>query len=140
MAAEGDLKNELARQRRRSARMVSLDNVALGELAGNINIEEEVIAKQEVLVRLKEVKRYQSKANQSVADDEQDLRFLKLMQSEVRSTAEYALVLGIEDLPIERQREIVKRNKDRLRLRLKRLEHKQKNSRPDEEDVGKQLL
>jgi multidrug efflux pump subunit AcrA (membrane-fusion protein) len=139
MAAEGDLRNELARQRRRSSRLVSLDSVALGDLAGNINIEEEVIAQQEVLVRLKEIKRYRSKANQSVADDEQDLNFLKLMQAEVRSTAEYSRVLGIEDLPIERQREIVKRNKDRLCLRLKRLEHKQKSSTPDEEDVGKRL-
>jgi hypothetical protein len=135
MSAEGDLLNKLAQQKRRIARMklVSLEDVALGVPDGNINIEEEVIARQEVKSRLQLLKN-----QQAVTTNEQDERILELMQAKVRATAEYARVLHIEHLPEEEQRAEVKRNKDRLRLRLKRLEEKERNSPPaNHEDNGK---
>lgn len=120
MAAEGDLKNELAKQRRRNHKLVSLENVALADLAGNSNVEEEVIAKQAVIARFAQMRKNQDKVNQAVAKDKLDRDLLELMTAKVRKTAEYARVLGIENLPLTEQRRTVKRHQDRLRLRLKR--------------------
>jgi Tol biopolymer transport system component len=49
-----------------------------------------------------------------------DQEFLALMMDNVRSTSEYAKVLGIEDRPETEQAILVKRNKDRIRLRVQR--------------------
>jgi len=133
MAAEGDLKNDLARHKRRTSRIVSLNHVALANLAGNINVEEEFITRQDVTSRLQGLKRYQAKTSQSITEDEPDRRLLELMQAKVRATAEYAKVLGIEHLPLQKQREEVKRNKDRLSLRLKRWEEKSRLQGQDHE-------
>jgi hypothetical protein len=51
---------------------------------------------------------------------DRDLAVLALLRDGERKTAAYARVLGIADRPIEEQRRIVKREKDRLQKRLAR--------------------
>ena len=49
-----------------------------------------------------------------------DQEILKLMMDGVRETPEYARLLNVDDLPSDQQREIVKRNKDRIKRTLQR--------------------
>ncbi len=121
MAAEGDFINLLNRQKRYNMRVVALENVAVGDMAGNINIEEEFISREDLTLRLKAAQDLRSE----IALNEQDRQLLALMQAKIRTTADYAKVLGISDEPLEIQRETVKRHKDRLRLRQKRLAQKE---------------
>jgi RNA polymerase sigma-70 factor (ECF subfamily) len=53
-------------------------------------------------------------------DDPKDQEIMALRLDGVRDTAEYARILTITDLPIERQREEVKRRKDRITRFLRR--------------------
>ena len=52
--------------------------------------------------------------------DPVDQEIVMLMLENERSTAEYALVLGITHLPLDEQAREVKRNKDRLKKQLQR--------------------
>ena len=52
-------------------------------------------------------------------DDPKDRRMVELILDGERSTEAFAAVLGLESLPIEQQRSEVKRNKDRLKKRLR---------------------
>lgn len=121
MAAEGDFKNALAKQKRHDSRLkVVSKDVELLNLAGNIDIENESIARQEVRDRVVEFNRKQALQNGSVADDELDRKLLALMDIGERRTSEYAKVLNITHFPIAEQKRIVKQHKDRLNLRRKR--------------------
>ncbi len=121
MAAEGDLLNALARQKRHFARNQPLDDVALSTLAGNINIESEFIFKQEFMEKLQN----RQKLNHKVAaDNPLDQQLMLLLQRGERHTSEWARVLEIAHLPKEEQEIIVKKHKDRLKLRQKRQQAK----------------
>lgn len=122
MAAEGDMNNYLAKQKRRRshAETVSLENVALLDLAGNIDIESESIARQEAQVRLLELSHKRAAENKVIAANELDRRLLALIIAGERRTSEFAKVLGITHLPKDEQKRIVKQHKDRLKLQRKR--------------------
>jgi hypothetical protein len=53
-------------------------------------------------------------------EEPRDRAILRLMMDGVRETEEYAEVLQVHDLAQEEQREIVKRNKDRIKKTLQR--------------------
>ncbi|MCI0457637.1 MAG: hypothetical protein L0Z62_11755 [Gemmataceae bacterium] len=55
-------------------------------------------------------------------DDPKDKEIMTLRLEGVRDTAPYARILNITDLPVERQREEVKRHKDRITRFLRRKE------------------
>ncbi len=108
MAAERDLQNLLATQKRRTLRMVSLDRVELRDVAGNTNIEEEFISRTENIARLKEVKAARLKQIDLVADNSVDQEIMSLMQADTRDTRIFAQLLQITHLPLKEQRRIVK--------------------------------
>jgi hypothetical protein len=116
MSASGDVKNALAKQRRHAAKIIPLDVVALSLSDGNNNIEDQVLARLEIAERI----RVWQEKQQVATDTELDRQLLALMQARVRPTHEYTRILGIEHLNLAEQRQIVKRHKDRLRVRLKR--------------------
>ncbi len=122
MAAEGDMNNALAKQKRRNNhfKTVSLDDVALLGLAGNEDVENEIIAQQEAQAKLVEIRQKQATTNVLIADDARDLHLLALMDAGIGRTSEFSKVLAITHLPKDEQKRIVKQHKDRLKLRRKR--------------------
>jgi RNA polymerase sigma-70 factor (ECF subfamily) len=118
MAARGDLRNALAKRRRRERREVPHDRVEDLSLVRNIEQEESepALATGET-VSLEEVRR----AVQAVITNPTDWRLVELMLDGERRTGVFAKVLGIAHLADEQQRRTVKRHKDRLRKRLERL-------------------
>lgn len=114
MAARGDVLNALARERRRATRQVPLETVAEAALARNTLQESEdsndsMAASPLMQVILQEV------------SDPADRELLKMILTGERKTAPYARALGITDQSETEQRKIVKRHKDRLKKRLRRL-------------------
>lgn len=121
MAAHGDLRNNLARERRRKQREVALDDVEHRLFTGNEWGEE---VEDGVLDRLdfpSDSKGEIVKLALAEFPDEQDRRLLSLMMNGERKTAAYVNVLGIERADPDEQRRTVKRHKDRLTKRLERL-------------------
>jgi RNA polymerase sigma-70 factor (ECF subfamily) len=118
MAARGDLRNALAKRRRRERREVLHDRVEDLSLVRNIEQEESepALATGET-VSLEEVRR----AVQAVITNPTDWRLVELMLDGERRTEVFAKVLGIAHLADEQQRRMVKRHKDRLKRRLERL-------------------
>jgi RNA polymerase sigma-70 factor, ECF subfamily len=83
-------------------------DVALDPAARNIHREEEeqcAVRRDAILAAL---------------DDPKDKEIMALRLDGVRDTAAYARILSITDLPIQRQREEVKRHKDRITRFLRR--------------------
>jgi Sigma-70 region 2 len=117
----GDLRNALAKEKRRQAKVVAFDPVAHDRPDGNINLEEEVLQRLEVssLPSGTDVETVVNQLRTAIADSH-DWQVVLLMFSGERRTAVFAAVLGIEHLPIQEQRKRVKQAKDRLRLQLKR--------------------
>lgn len=114
MAARGDLLNALARERRHAARQVPLETVAEAALARNTLQESEDSSESMAASPLLQV------ILQEVSDPV-DHELLEMMLTGERKTAPYARVLGITDRSETEQRKIVKRHKDRLKKRLRRL-------------------
>jgi hypothetical protein len=119
MAAEGDLKNALARQKR-GAKVVSFEDVALSKQIGNIDIESESLARLEARAKLTELSQQQELENIRITANELDRQLMVLINAHERRTSEYAKTLGITHLASSEQKRIVKQHKDRLRLRRKR--------------------
>lgn len=107
MAARRDLYNLVGKEMRR--RTSPLD-VAKGQCSGN-SIEDQVIGKLDAQTIRSMVRKSLSQREWLV---------FKLMEKGERRTAVYARALGIECLPREEQARRVKREKDRIRKRLKR--------------------
>ncbi len=118
---QGDMRNALSKKVRRQNKEIVFDPVAHDLPDGNINIEEEVMQRLEGSSLLEEVsaqtilKRFQSEIT-----DPRDWQVLLLMFDGERSTSAFATILEIDHLPMDEQRRLVKRTKDRLRQRLKR--------------------
>jgi RNA polymerase sigma-70 factor, ECF subfamily len=118
MAARGDLRNALAKQRRRERREVLHDRVEDLPLVRNLEQgESEPALGTGETVSFEEVRR----AVQAVITDATDRRLVELMLDGERRTGAFAKVLGIAHLADEQQRRMVKRHKDRLKKRLERL-------------------
>ncbi len=110
MAAEGDLKNALARQRRREKKIAA--GVELDQLGGKPSQADDPtwrLIAEELRGEL-----------QSLLPDPRDQALLTLLAEGERSTAVFAEALGLADLPREEQRTEVKRHKDRLKKKLQR--------------------
>ncbi|HXG36822.1 MAG TPA: sigma factor [Dehalococcoidia bacterium] len=114
MAARGDVLNALARERRRATRQVPLETVAEAALARNTLQESEDSSESMAASPLLQV------ILQEVSDPA-DRELLKMILTGERKTAPYARALGITDQSEAEQRKIVKRHKDRLKKRLRRL-------------------
>lgn len=125
MAAQADLLNLLAKERRHTLKNVSLDNVALSRLAGNKTTEEDFLDRQEALAQIRDIRRNQNSDTAQIAQTELDQKLLALWYERERRTERWAAVLGIQNLPVAEQRKQVKQHKDRLSLRLKRFKQKE---------------
>jgi DNA-directed RNA polymerase specialized sigma24 family protein len=112
MSAQRDLQNALETLRRREKvvelRLDDPEHVMSDE--GVRDIEQELFQKESPLIR---------KVFELVTD-ETDRQIVRLMMDGIRDTKEFAEVLGIDHLPQESQRAEVKRNKDRIKIALKR--------------------
>ena len=113
MAAEGDLKNALAKTKRQKNREIPLEPVELGANDGNEISRTEDPDLQIDGARLRE-------HIHDLFDDPTDRAMIDLMIEGERSTRAFAEVLHIENLPEQTQRAAVKRHKDRLKKRIQR--------------------
>lgn len=130
MSAYGDYLNMLARERRREKREVPLEYVEHRLDAGNNLIEDlliedvlDTVMEREGILTPEERIRLLQQVSERFPDP-QDRQLLNLMLLGERKTAAYSAVLGILDSDKDEQRRIVKRHKDRLSKRLKRLGEK----------------
>lgn len=105
MSAKGDLLNELKKTESRTEREVCLEDV--GESVSDLErfVEDEI---------------YEFLGNKFFGLSDNDRKAVVLMMSGEKSSSEFAKVWGLSDLPEEEQQKEVKRNKDRLRKRLRR--------------------
>ncbi len=114
MAAEGDLKNALAKQHRREVIEVSLGDVDLEAVAGNRIGGPGGDPTREV--DLEELRR----GVDALFDDPRDRQIAELVLDGERSTEQFARLLGLQSLRADEQRREVKRHKDRIKKRLDR--------------------
>lgn len=118
----GDIRNALDKEMRRQRREVPIDSVADGRLSRNNELEDLIIDKL-VPIMLSEQKDMASVLEQLYAEITEpiDWQIISLICDGERKTEVYAKALGITHLPQPEQTKIVKKNKDRLRVQLKRL-------------------
>jgi RNA polymerase sigma-70 factor (ECF subfamily) len=125
MSAYGDLRNALARERRRKKREVPLEDVEHRLSVGNSPVEaiEDAILER-YGISTPEGRTVLLRRVSEEFPDPQDRRLLDLMLHDERKTAAYSAVLGIQGSSPEEQRQTVKRHKDRITKRLQRLRGK----------------
>ena len=130
MSAYGDYLNMLARERRRDKREVPLEYVEHRLSVGNNLIEDlliedvlDTVMEREGILTPEERIRLLQQVSERFPDP-QDRQLLNLLLLGERKTAAYSAILGILDSDKNEQRRIVKRHKDRLSKRLKRLGEK----------------
>ncbi len=120
MSAEGDLRNALAKQNRYYRRNLPLEVVEVLRPVGNYNIEDQFLARQEMLERWQARNQSHARIPPFAPLNELDRRLLALMEAGERRTIVYAAELGLENLSSAGQSRLVKRHKDRLKIMLKR--------------------
>jgi RNA polymerase sigma-70 factor (ECF subfamily) len=118
MDADGDARNALERAKRRAGRELSLEAVELSPSARNSLVKDEADPADWLA---SEEDRRVARASVEKHFAGSDREVVWLMFEHERRTSVFASVLGIEDLPELEQRREVKRVKDRLKARLKRL-------------------
>jgi len=120
MAAKGDVKNALAKQRRLSSKLRLVENVELVVSAGNkkgaLRSSHDSRSPDS---RLRETELRASV--ETIMPDPGDRKLVELILEGERSTAVFAQVLGVENLPRRQREHIVKKHKDRIKQRLRRL-------------------
>lgn len=114
MAAQADLKNALAKRRRRRTWETPLDEVEVDTLRGKKE------ANGTDIVDALEAERIRRLLDEHFTDPK-DRQMVDLIIDKERSTQAFAAILGIEGLPVDEQRRQVKRHKDRIKKRLKQL-------------------
>ncbi len=123
MAAEGDLKNAIAKNYRVINKETKYyQSVELSKLTGNIDIDNnsKFIHGQVTLSKPRHALDKLPDDYNKLFKDSKDIAFIELLQRGERSTASFAKILGIEKMPIEVQRKEVKKTKDRIKKRLER--------------------
>jgi len=115
MSARGDLLNLLSREKNNIIISLSED-VELSTGGGEYRIEVAAAVSEEsveeaIIARTSPV----WKLVKGALSDPRDQELLNLLMENVRETSEYAKILGVENLPLEEQRSIVKRHKDRIK-------------------------
>ena len=113
MAAEGDLKNALAKIARRHKKEIQLEPVEVDERDGNTRDRTGELEEKIDSERMQD-------ALDALFDDPKDRAVVKLIMEGERATEVFAQVLELETLPEDQQRTEVKRNKDRIKKRLQR--------------------
>lgn len=122
LAAERDLSNFLAKDRRQRRGEQLTDDVEVAILHGNRPSEMEKIrrdAETEILQKIEPPRTTMDRLS-GVVTTQQDRKLLELMISGERKTGAFASVLEILDLSQAEQRKIVKKHKDRLKKQLER--------------------
>ncbi len=113
MSAEGDLKNALAKEKRRDENFekkpVELSSVSRKRIVKGENTPEQLMITKETEEQIQRI--FPDKTDQELAD---------AILSGVRETRHYAEVLGITHLAEHEQKTQVKRAKDRIKVKLKR--------------------
>lgn len=118
MAAYRDFLNILAKQKRRRRHEVPLQAVEETLNRGNNMVEAENGALNHMKLKNNtEILRMVAE----IFPDTRDRELLKLMMNGERKTVVFSDVLGIQSLPLDEQRKIVKQHKDRITKRLQRL-------------------
>lgn len=118
MAAWRDLLNEIEREDRSSGASQLGHFVELDALSAEQEIEDPSIPSIETLVAHNTSPAWEQLAE--ILPDPVDYECVLLMMENVRSTYEFAIVLGITDLSPDEQAREVKRHKDRLKKRVQR--------------------
>ncbi len=133
MAARGDLLNALDSQQRRRRREVSYEVITLRSGGNDEDVElfddtSELINENELLnqnnIKLHENERAEPEPSfvlESIFSNKTDQLLARLVIKKVRETECYSQVLGIRSLPINEQRTLVKKHKDRIKKRLERM-------------------
>jgi RNA polymerase sigma-70 factor (ECF subfamily) len=119
-AAERDLINEVAKNRRQLRGEDLYGDVEEGIRGRNKPSELARIMRNGEEETVSRIQRQRDATTATNADNEQDRALLRLIVDGERSTSKFAVVLGIEALPVAEQRRIVKQHKDRLKVQLKR--------------------
>ena len=112
MDAAGDLTNDYQRLKRERESRADSD-VELEDLLRNSSIDEYPSDRDQVHMSFAEVR--------EALPDEKDRRAVLLLMEGERSTDAFARVWGLEELPPDDRFAEVKRNKDRIKVRLRRL-------------------
>jgi hypothetical protein len=114
MAAQGDLRNLLAREQRHAIRRTSLDDVELSDPGGNDPQEApdppSSISYDLLRRRIREE-----------FPDERDQQAAQMIMDNVKGTAAYARLFDLTGLSKSEQAHEVKRQKDRLKARMRRI-------------------
>lgn len=118
VAAERDLINILNREKKHSNRQDLPDNVELQENFWNRWVENKGWTDGEIIER--ETIALINIELQAHFSDNSDVIMAKMVLSGERDTSEFSSILDIEHLPIESQREEVKKHKDRIKKVLER--------------------
>ena len=121
MAARADLKNELQKARRRSHPSLEEEGVVREGPRGNIYGREGVLGVEEEVVSGEERetwRRHLEKVMEILSEEERGV--LDVMLEGERKTEVYAQVLGLDHLPVDRQRREVYKIKDRIRKKVRR--------------------
>ncbi|MGD9893709.1 MAG: RNA polymerase sigma factor [Dehalococcoidia bacterium] len=114
MAAQGDLRNLLAREQRHAMRRTSLDDVELSAPVGNDPQEapDPPSGISYDLLRRRILEEIPDKRDQQAA---------QMIMDNIKDTAAYARLYGLTGLSKSEQVREVKRQKDRLKARMKRM-------------------
>jgi RNA polymerase sigma-70 factor (ECF subfamily) len=119
MAARGDLLNAIQKGQRRAAHQTDLKDVELGTAGRNVGWSGDDPA-EEAVRRVDGTPAFV--ATVRGAFDDQEWAVVELMlEGQRRPVREYARLLGLEHLATDEQARAVKRVKDRLEKRLRRL-------------------
>ncbi|MEO6302645.1 MAG: hypothetical protein ABIP51_05695 [Bacteroidia bacterium] len=111
MDAEGDLKNEWEKLKRKNKKFDR--SVELEEENGNSNIENEALNPEDYLLNKEATKILEEKLKE-LFSNEKDIQVAHLMLSGERKSSEYIKILEIDNLNEEEQRSEIKRQKDRI--------------------------
>lgn len=120
MAVRGDLLNLVDRQRR-GPRVLSFDFVGNDENSRNNGqrvVDRALVERTDFLADDSQKELEMRLAE--ILPDPRDREVLRLMADGKRATADFVVVLGIERLCPKEQQDVVRRAKDRIRLRLRR--------------------
>jgi len=121
MAVSGDMKNLLEKEKRIKEKVPfnldQLEENGVADQALTRNNDQDRFVEDQALANALTQPRFEALLDKLNASDQ---AVVQLMIESERQTARYAEVLGIAQQPIEEQRQIVKRAKDRLTKWLKR--------------------
>jgi hypothetical protein len=118
VAAQSDLLNHIESERKHTSRKVDEKVVELRSVLAVNNTEGEQGPETELLLA-EEASLIQTEID-DIIPDEADRQFVALMLDGVRETAPFAEILRIRDKSTEEQTLLVKRNKDRIKIALRR--------------------